>query len=135
MWLWEMTIEWNAHNNFTPTLSSRLPLNPGSCFFISVFSLTSVLKSFQIIRSKNPSRKSVRKSVQVSHFVIAIVPIGSVNASPVLKTSTSSLNVFMGSMAMPHEGCLQSYIAAGRVRWPCHMTGAYNSACAAGSVR
>ena len=46
-----------------------------------------------------------QKFVQVCHFVVAIVPLSCVIARPV-KTSASSLNVFMGSMAMPHERCL-----------------------------
>ena len=87
---------WNALNNFVPSSSSQNPSkNPST-------------KK----RLKNPSKKSVQKSVQVCHFVIAIVPIGFVSARPVLKTSTSNLNIFMGSMAVPHEGCLQVYICS-----------------------
>ena len=68
--------------------------------------------------SKNPSRKSVQKirpktlSKHPCHFVIAIVPIGFVSGRPVLKTSTSNLNAFMGLMATLHEGCLQVYICS-----------------------
>ena len=59
---------------------------------------------------KTLSKRSVQKSVQDYHFAIAIVPIGFVSARPVLKTSTSTLNIFMSSMAMPRKGCLQFYI-------------------------
>ena len=68
--------------------------------------------------SKNPSRKSAQKirpktpSKYPCHFVIAIVSIGFVSARPVLKTSTSNLNVFMGLMVTLHEGCLQVYICS-----------------------
>ena len=56
-------------------------------------------------------QKSAQKSVQVCHFVLVIVPIGFISARPILKTSTSSLNVFMGPMmAMPHEGRVQFYM-------------------------
>ena len=65
----------------------------------------SVHKSVQKIRPKTPSKCPC-------HFVIAIVPIGSVSARPVLKISTSSLNVFMGLMATLHEGRLQVYICS-----------------------
>ena len=118
MWILEMAenpgnIEWNAQSNFVPSSSSQ---NPSSSV---------VAKSVQN-PSKNPSKKSVQKirpkknikqSVheirpKICHFITAIVPIGSDSAGPVLKTSKSSLNVFMGSMAMPHEGCLQCYICS-----------------------
>ena len=66
----------------------------------------------QDCRHKNPSKDLSKKSVQVCHLVVAIVLINFVSARPVLKISTSSLHIFMGSMAMPHEGCLQVYICS-----------------------
>ena len=108
-------IEWNAYKNFVLS----------SAFGKSV--RNSVQKSVQKSKnpknpSKNPSKILSTKSVQKirpktpskypCHFVIAIVPIGFVSARPVLKTSTSNLNVFMGLMATLREGCLQVYICS-----------------------
>ena len=115
-WKWQRNpekIEWNAQSNYVPSSSSQNPSSSSSQNPSKNPSKSPSKKSVQKKPSKNPSKKFVPKlHPKICHFVIAIVPIGFVSPRPVLKTSTSSLNVFMGSMAMSHEGCLQCYICS-----------------------
>ena len=100
-------IEWNAYTIFVPTSSPR-KIRPNFR-----------PKIRPKIRSKNPSKNPSKKSVQnirpkhpskyPCHFVILNVPIG---FCPFQITVASSLNIFMGSMATLHEGCLQVYICS-----------------------
>ena len=62
--------------------------------------------------SGNPSKKTIQKLRPSLSFSICDCPGLFCQSRPLLKTSTSNLNVFMSSMAMPHEGRLQFYICS-----------------------
>ena len=66
-------------------------------------------KSAQRIRPKNLSKKSVQISVS---FCNCDCPDWLCQCQTSVEDVASSLNVFMGSMATLHDGCLQIYICS-----------------------
>ena len=111
-WKWpknQEEIERNAHHNCVLSSSSGLPSSDAGvmAFFTSISSPKSVQKSVQKIRPKIHPKIHPGLS-----FCSCDCPDSFCQCQTSCKTSTSSLNVFMGSMAMPREGRLQFYISS-----------------------